>query len=89
MLGRDMAILSRIARTAEGLGWGGDRLAPQQVVQWERRGDKILLRGVTYSNTADENLPVYEAVQNSNFPTIIEAFEIVENAQRIVRDRRK
>ena len=78
MLGRDMAILSRIARTAEGLGWGGDRLAPQQVVQWERRGDRILLRGVTYSNTADENLPVYEAVQNSNFPTIIESFEIKE-----------
>ncbi|MCH8550256.1 MAG: DUF5117 domain-containing protein, partial [Balneolaceae bacterium] len=78
MLGRDMAIMSRIARTAEGLGWGGDRLAPQQVVQWERRGDKILLRGVSYSNTADENLPVYEAVQNSNFPTIIDSFEITE-----------
>ncbi len=78
MLGRDMAILSRIARTAEGLGWGGDRLAPQQVVQWERRGDKILLRGVTYSNVADENLPVYQAVQNSNFPTIIESFGIQE-----------
>lgn len=32
MLGRDMAIMSRIAKTAEGLGWGGDRLAGQQVV---------------------------------------------------------
>ncbi|MCH8569731.1 MAG: DUF5118 domain-containing protein, partial [Balneolales bacterium] len=62
MLGRDMAIMSRIAKTAEGLGWGGDRLAGQQVVQWERRGDKILLRGVSYSNTADENLPIYQAV---------------------------
>lgn len=79
MLGRDMAIMSRIARTAEGLGWGGDRLAPQQVVQWERRGGKILLRGVTYNNTADENLPVYQAVQNSNFPTIIKSFDIIED----------
>ena len=78
MLGRDMAILSRIAKTAEGLGWGGDRLAPQQIVQWEKRGDKILLRGVSYSNTADENLPIYRAVQNSNFPAIIEAFDIKE-----------
>jgi hypothetical protein len=84
MLGRDMVILSRIARTAEGLGWGGDRLAPQQVVKWERRGDKILLRGVTYSNTADENLPVYEAVQNSNFPTIIESFDIIEDRNGLV-----
>lgn len=78
LLGRDLAIMSRIAKTAEGLGWGGDRLASQQVVQWERRGNKILLRGVTYSNTADENLPIYQAVQNSNFPTIIESFDIVE-----------
>jgi len=78
LLGRDMAILSRIARTAEGLGWGGDRLAQQQVVQWEQRGDKILLRGVTYSNTADEDLPVYQAVENSNFPTVIKSFDVVE-----------
>jgi len=76
MLGRDMAIMSRIAKTAEGLGWGGDRLAGQQVVQWDRRGDKILLRGVSYSNTADGNLPIYQAVQNSNFPAIIEAFDL-------------
>src|SRR6056297_27405 len=79
LLGRDMAILSRIAKTAEGLGWGGDRLAGQQVVQWERRADKVLLRGVTYTNTAGENQPIYRAVQNSNFPTIIESFEIVED----------
>ncbi len=87
MLGRDMAILSRIARTAEGLGWGGDRLAPQQVVKWERRGDRILLRGVTYNNTADESLPIYQAVQNSNFPTIIEAFDIIEdNGSSVIID---
>ncbi|MEP1150084.1 MAG: zinc-dependent metalloprotease [Balneola sp.] len=48
------------------------------MVQWERRGAKILLRGVSYSNTADEDLPIYQAVQNSNFPTIIESFDIVE-----------
>lgn len=78
LLGRDMLILSRIAKTAQGLGWGGDRLAPQQMVQWERKGDSIYLRGVSYDNTADENMPVYQAVQNSNFPAIIDAFKIVE-----------
>ena len=78
MLGRNMVILSRIARTAEGLGWGGDRLAPQQIVKWERRDDKILLRGVTYNQTADAGLPVYQAVQNSSFPVVIEAFDIQE-----------
>ncbi len=81
LLGRDMVILSRIARTTQGLGWGGDRLAPQQVVRWERRGNRILLRGVSYDNTADPSLPIYRAVENSNFPAIIESFPIVENRQ--------
>ncbi|MFU8813649.1 MAG: zinc-dependent metalloprotease [Balneolaceae bacterium] len=80
MLGRDMVIMSRIAKTAQGLGWGGDRLAGQQLVQWERRGDRILLRGVSYDNVADESLPVYQAVQNSNFPPILEAFDIDEES---------
>lgn len=78
LLGRDMIISSRIARTAQGLGWGGDRLASQQLVQWERRGDRILLRGVSYSNTADPELPIHRAVENSNLPAIIHSFPIVE-----------
>ena len=78
LFGRDMVILSRIAKTAQGLGWGGDRLAPQQVVQWEYKNGRVMLRGVSYDNTADENLPIYQAVQNSNFPPIIQAFDVVE-----------
>ena len=76
LLGRDMVILSRIARTAQGHGWGGDRLDQQQLVRWERRGDRILLRGVSYENAADDDLPVYRAVENSNFEPIIHAFPI-------------
>jgi hypothetical protein len=76
LLGRDMIILSRIAKTAQGLGWGGDRLAPQQVVRWEKKNDRILLRGVSYDNSSSEDKPIYQAVENSNFPTIIEAFDI-------------
>ncbi|HKK24800.1 MAG TPA: zinc-dependent metalloprotease [Gracilimonas sp.] len=77
LLGRDMIVLSRIAKTAQGLGWGGDRLAPQQVVRWEKKNNRILLRGVSYDNSSDENKPIYQAVQNSNFPTIIAAFDII------------
>jgi hypothetical protein len=76
LLGRDMIILSRIAKTAQGLGWGGDRLAPQQVVRWEKKNGRILLRGVSYDNSSSEDKPIYQAVENSNFPTIIEAFDI-------------
>lgn len=78
LLGRDMIIMSRIAKTAQGLGWGGDQLAPQQVVRWEKKNDRILLRGVSYDNSSSEDKPIYQAVENSNFPTIIAAFDILE-----------
>ncbi|SMO78713.1 protein of unknown function [Gracilimonas mengyeensis] len=79
LLGRDMIILSRIAKTAQGLGWGGDRIAPQQVVRWEKKNGRIFLRGISYDNSANHDDPVYRAVQNSNFPTIIAAFDILES----------
>src|SRR5690625_6964480 len=40
--------------------------------------DKILLHIITYNQTADYGLTVYQAVQNSSFPVVIEAFDIQE-----------
>ncbi len=75
LLGREMLMVSRIAKTADGMGYGGERLG-NQVLRWERRADDILLRWVSYENTASDTLPIYEAVQNSNFEPIIMAFQI-------------
>ncbi len=38
-----------------------------QVLRWEKKGKKILLRVVSHKVVADENLPVHEAVVNSKF----------------------
>gem|GEM_PF-3173220 len=75
LLGREMLMVSRIARTADGIGYGGERLG-NQILRWERRQDDILLRRVSFQNTASDTLPIYEAVRNSNFEPIIMSFDI-------------
>ena len=75
ILGREMLMVSRISRTADGILYGGMR-SNNQVLRWEKRDDKILLRRVSFSNTASDSLPVYEAVRNSNFEPIIASFDI-------------
>ena len=75
LLGAELLLVSRIARTATDVGYGGEKTGTQ-VVRWERQGDRVLLRTVSYENVADEEKPIYEAVRNANFEPIIRAFEI-------------
>ena len=75
LLSTEMLLVSRIAATANEIGYGGEK-ANTQVVRWQRQDDNILLRIVSYENVADEDKPIYEAVRNSNFEPIIKSFEI-------------
>jgi hypothetical protein len=75
LLGREMLMLSRIARTADGIGFGGEVLN-NQTLRWERRDRQILLRVVSFNNVASDSLPIAQAVRNSNFEPIIMAFNI-------------
>jgi hypothetical protein len=76
LLGRDMALLSRYAQAQDGLADGGDRMAPNLVVRWERRDDRVYLRAVSHDNTADEGTPLHIAVENSNFAPVLHAFPV-------------
>ena len=60
-LGREFLWVSQIARTTLGAGYGGQS-AGNRVVKWERRGDRILLRGVSYDVIADPRTPIAKAV---------------------------
>lgn len=75
MLDREMLLVSRIARTANNIGYGGEE-ANEQVVRWQRQGDKILLRSVSYVNVAADSLPISQAVRNANFEPIVAAYPI-------------
>jgi len=75
LLNREMLLVSRIAQTQNDIGYGGEKLNTQ-VVRWQRREDKVLLRHVTFENVAKDSLPIYKAVQHSNFEPIIAAFDV-------------
>ena len=75
LLNREMLMVTRIAKTANGIGFGGGK-ANTQVLRWERKKKKILLRIVSHSVVADTILPVHEAVVNSNFEPVLFSFPI-------------
>jgi len=74
-LNKEFLWVSQIAKTTLGAGYGG-QAAGNRVVKWERKGNRILLRNVSYDVVADPSLPVSRAVQASNNDTIIMAFNI-------------
>ena len=71
MLGRDMVVMSRLHRVQEGQTNVGANMAPNMVVRWERRGDRILLRAPSFANTADPEDNVSIAVDNASFAPVI------------------
>jgi len=75
MMGKEMLLLTRIARTPDGAGYGGSK-ANTSTVRWERMGERVLLRLVSYQNFADDTTAIAAAVRNSNFEPVLMAFDI-------------
>jgi hypothetical protein len=75
LMGRDMLMVTRIAKTASGIGFGGGK-TNTQVLRWDKIDKKIHLRIISYSITAADSLPISEAVENSNFAPILASFDI-------------
>ena len=75
LFNKEMLMVSRIAKTASGIGFGGGKINTQ-VLRWEKKNKKVLLRVVSYGIVAADSLPVHEAVLNSNFEPILQSFDI-------------
>ena len=75
LLKREMLMVTRIAKTASGIGFGGGK-TNTQVLRWERKNKQLLLRIVSHDVVADTVLPVHEAVVNSNLEPILFSFPI-------------
>ncbi len=75
LIGREMLMVTRIAKTANGIGFGGGK-QNEQVLRWEKKEKRVLLRIVSHNVVADKDLPVHEAVVNSNFEPILFSFPI-------------
>lgn len=74
-LGKEFLWVSQIARTTLGVGYGG-QFAGDEVVRWERREHRVLLRKVSYDIVADKALPISRAVAAANFDPIVMSFNI-------------
>ena len=75
LLEREMLMVTRIAKTASGIGFGGGK-TNTQVLRWQRKDKQVLLRIVSHQVVADTILPVHEAVVNSNFEPVLYSFPI-------------
>ncbi|WP_245940383.1 zinc-dependent metalloprotease [Winogradskyella pacifica] len=75
LFNREMLMVTRIAKTASGLGFGGGK-TNEQVLRWEKKDKKVVLRVVSYNVVAADSLPVSEAVLNSNFEPVLYTFPI-------------
>jgi hypothetical protein len=75
LFNREMLMVTRISKTAAGLGFGGGK-QNTQVLRWEKKGKKVVLRVVSYNVVAADSLPVNEAVVNSNFEPVLYTFPI-------------
>tara|TARA_B100001287_G_scaffold72449_1_gene60093 strand:- start:2285 stop:4777 length:2493 start_codon:yes stop_codon:yes gene_type:complete len=75
LFGREMLMVTRIAKTATGIGFGGGK-QNTQVLRWEKKNKKVLLRVVSHQIFAADSLPIHEAVVNSNFEPILYSFDI-------------
>lgn len=75
LMGREMLMVTRIAKTATGIGFGGGK-TNTQVLRWQKQDDKILLRVVSHDIIAADSLPINEAVVNSNFEPVLFSFPV-------------
>jgi hypothetical protein len=74
-LGKEFLWVTQIARTTLGVGYGG-QAAGRQVVRWDRRGNRVFLRKVSYDVVADKALPIAKAVAAANFDPIVMSFNV-------------
>ncbi len=75
-LGRDMLLTTEIEKTTQGAGYGGQSIS-EDLIRWERRGNRILLRGVPSGVVAsDTTNAVAAAVDNATYAPIIAAFPV-------------
>ena len=72
---KEMLMVTRISKTASGIGFGGGK-QNTQVLRWQKKDKKVVLRVVSHEVFAADSLPVHEAVVNSNFEPVLYTFPI-------------
>jgi hypothetical protein len=74
-MNKDLLLVTRVAYNARTDGLGGDEIS-REVIRWERRGHRVLLRRMSFAIVADPNDPIAEAVDRSNYAAILASFNV-------------
>jgi hypothetical protein len=75
MFGREFLLVADQRGTMRGLRYAGEEIS-NRIVVWERMGNKVFLRIVSYAMRADSTQPVARAVRLSNIAPIIMSFDV-------------
>ena len=78
LLGRDLLLISRIAGKMDGMGGftPAGTAVNRQMLRFERRGDRIMLRKHYGTAVADDTLAIAASVEANYFAPILESWEI-------------
>ncbi|MES2463118.1 MAG: DUF5117 domain-containing protein, partial [Armatimonadota bacterium] len=77
--GKEMLWVTTLAKTQTGYGYGGTEVQ-NRVVRWEKREDKILLRGVGYELRTQENGGLKRSLERSSVEPILQVFDVLAYA---------
>lgn len=79
LMEKEMLIVTRISGFVKNLNFGGAgvKSRPQQVIRWQEKDKKVMLRSVSYNSVADHDDPIYNSVKNNNFEPVISVFDIM------------
>jgi len=79
ILDKEILVVTRISGFVKNLNFGGAgvKSRPQQVIRWQKKDNKILLRTVSYNSVASLEDPIYKSVKNNNFEPIVMVFHII------------
>ncbi|UII24909.1 zinc-dependent metalloprotease [Fulvivirga maritima] len=79
LLNTDMLLISRISKISPRFGGGyinAGTKREEQVVQWQKHQNKILLRSISYNAVASDSLPIYKSVESNNYAPSLYSFKI-------------
>lgn len=78
LLGRDILLISRIAGVPAGVGGfiSAGTSVHERVIRFERNGDRLFAREVTFDAVADQSLPIALSVASNNVGPILAAFPV-------------
>jgi hypothetical protein len=78
-LGKDMLLVSQIAKLPSGIGGGyvnAGTSSREQLIVWEKFQEKILIKVKSYASVAADSLPISLSVKANNYEPTLYMFDI-------------